>query len=399
MKKLLIFIIACVLLTGCSAKSAAVNGPKTDITGVTGGTEASSAISQNQSGSSQGTQTQASDSQISREDEGWFTGAIGTSKIHAKLDISGNDISGVYYYDKYKSNIKLEGNLENEVKDYRTICLNEDTSKDGEFYGILKTPDYMEGYWREGEKMYPMYLIKSGSGIKLPLQPDAAARQFDGSWMGSKSNYYIASYVEIQVLFKDLLYYDLESNNGANLGSLTGLALIDQEKAEAKLSDEASGDAYFNFNVNGGKLKLESDNYSYMCGAGVSHMADYVKGEIDIPVPDPQEVGIVDTREQADKFRSMVGDMYEEFISLTQATSEEEYILDGNKVSVRRSFLRGLADECIYIVSDKHLYAAAVSETGIEYFTDDAVYADKLPDPIKKWADDKSELNINYNAR
>lgn len=394
MKKLLAFIVLSLLLTGCSAKSTNI-----EMNSNSGVTTSTTIEKQVPSSSTQESQTNTNETQISEEEKGWFTGVIGSSKIHAKLDFSDKSISGVYYYDKYKTNIKIEGDIGNELKDIQTICLTEDTVKAGEFYGILKTPDYIEGYWREGEDIHPMYLIKSGSGINPPEQPDTEAKKFDGKWMGEESSYYCTSYTDIKILFKDLLYYDIESNNGANIGSLTGLAVIDQGKAVTRYSNEYGEEAFFNFSINNGKLKLDSDNYSFMCGAGVSHMSDYVKGKFVIPLPRPEEIGIVDTKEQADKFKALVGDMYEDFISLTSAASKEEYTMDGKKVSVRNSYLRGLANECIYIVSSEHLYAAIVSEAGIEYYTDDKNYSDKLPGPIKEWTKDKSDLEVIYHFK
>ena len=108
---------------------------------------------------------QTTAAQQTTEEKDWFVGAIGNSKVHAKIVVSGNKVSGVYYYDQYKTNISVSGDIGNEIKDMKTVSLTEGTKKSGEFYGVFRTPDFIEGYWRGGEDIYPMYLIKEGSGI------------------------------------------------------------------------------------------------------------------------------------------------------------------------------------------------------------------------------------------
>jgi len=40
-----------------------------------------------------------------------FAGFIGNKPIHAKINVSQDKVSGVYYYDEYKTSIKLKAIL------------------------------------------------------------------------------------------------------------------------------------------------------------------------------------------------------------------------------------------------------------------------------------------------
>ena len=196
-----------------------------------------------------------------------------------------------------------------------------------------------------------------------------------------------------------MLYYDLESHNGADSGGLISLALINEGKAITRFSDESVGDVVYELSINNGMLHIDSNKYDYMCGVGASHMTDYIKGKNDIPLPSAQDVGIVDSKEQSELFKTIVGNKYEDFINMTEATDKEDYVLDGKQASVRKSYLLGMPNQCIYMISPEYIYAAIVTEDSIEYYTNDKNYAEKLPQPMVEWAANNKDLKIIYNYK
>lgn len=60
-----------------------------------------------------------------------FSGEIGNSKIYMTLINKDNQLTGAYYYDKYQTDINLNGSVELIYKDYPTISLSEDTEQKG----------------------------------------------------------------------------------------------------------------------------------------------------------------------------------------------------------------------------------------------------------------------------
>lgn len=334
-------------------------------------------------------------------DNSWFAGSIGNSKIHAKLDVIGDTVSGFYYYDQYKTNITLHGHLGeyNQLKDFQSISLTEDTAKQGVIKGVLRTNDYIEGYWKSGNDIYPMYLIRESSDIAPPKEPSLNTSKFDGDWTGEDSNYFCGSKAEIKVLFDDLIYYSLSAHNGTHFGTLDSFGIIDNGVSKTVFTDttdfQSGENVVFEFMIDNNLLKLKSNDYNYYCGMGVAFSSNFVKGNINFDIPTALEVGIVDTKDQDDLFKKLVEDKYNYFIAYTAGVDYSEVILDGEKVKCGTSYLRGANGYCVYIISEKHIYAA-IMDNGINYYTNDINYAERIPEPMIEWLRDIKEIKYNY---
>lgn len=334
--------------------------------------------------------------------DGWFTGFIGNKRIHAKLDISGNKASGVYYYDEYKTNIKLEGYVDDfaAIRDQKTVFLSEGTDERGRIIGVFRTDDYIQGCWKKDDVIYPMYLIREGVDILPPKKPDADAMKFEGHWTGKESGYFGGSKADIKVLFEDLIYYELFAFSGANSGELDSFGIIENDVAktvfEDKTYDEKNENVVFEFKNENESLQLYSNEYSFSCGMGVGFDSCFVKGEIDIEIPTALEVGIVDTKEQDELFEKLVGDKYGEFIMYTSRVFYSELNWNGEEVKAGDSYLRGCSGCCFYVVSPDHIYAAILGDKGIYYYTNDKNYANKIPEPMAEWAEKRGEIFYNY---
>lgn len=406
MKKILILLsILMLLFSGCSDSK-----PKqTDTNNVT---SASTVAKQEQSTTTQESTTQqksvlqsTTEKKQSTIDKSWFTGLIGNSKVHAKLDISGNKISGVYYYDQYKTNIKIEGSINGfvEMKDFQTISLTEDTGKQVEIKGVFRTNDYIEGCWKKDNVVYPLYLIREGSEITPPKQPGTAIMRFDGHWTGKNSGYFAGSEADIKVLFNDLFYYELYAFNGTHTGTLESFGIIKNGVSKTVFNDatydEKKDNIIFEFKIENNLLELNSNGYDYYCGMGVGFDSGYTKEKVDISLPTALQVGIVETKEQDETFKKLVGPEYESFIQYTQGVSYTEDILDGEKVRAGTSLLRGMHGYCFYIISQKYMYVAIVKDDCIEYYTNDKKYSQKLPQPMIEWTTYRKDMEINYNYK
>lgn len=436
MKRLLGFVFLCVLISGCSAAKAtntvtpsitSAPTPSTSSTIAPSTTSAqtqtlepseeilddnavnnptivptiSPAVDTNEQDKAWNEADQQSVTPTTKGKDNWFTGAIGNAKIHAKFQVDGKEITGVYYYDKYKVNINLSGSMDYYIKDYPAISLDEDTEQEGVLFGIYKSEDYIEGYWKSGSDIYPMYLIKEGSDINPPAKPSKSITKFKGNWKGLHSTYYESSNATITTLFNDMIYYDLSAINGFNIGEVESLAIrkgnLYETVFEERIDwdDDTSDHTRFEFILKNNKLYVKSNNYSFWCGNGVSFDYVYMTEGLDIPVPTALEVGIVETEEQEKIFKNIVGDDYEHFICYTEEVSYENKILDGEKVKAGESFSKGYPRGCYYIISSKYIYAAYNGYDSIVYYTNDPNYATSLPKPMSDWAD--KDLPVEYH--
>ncbi|WP_038290907.1 hypothetical protein [Acetivibrio straminisolvens] len=334
--------------------------------------------------------------------DGWFAGFIGNKPVHAKINISEDKVSGVYYYDEYKTSIKLEGYIDDfiEMKDYRTVYLSEDTDVNGKILGIFRTDDYIQGCWIKDDVIYPLYLIRESASIAAPKQPGANSKKFEGYWTGKESGYFAGSRAEIKVLFDDLIFYSLSAFNGTHSGILDGFGIIENNVARTAFKDKTyfskDENVVFKFTIENDSLHLDSNDYSFYCGAGVEFGSDYVRGEIDIKMPTAMEVGIVETEEQDKLFRELVGDKYSDFIMYTSYVFYWELTWNGEEVKAGQSYLRGYSGRCWYIISKEHIYAAIIEDDGIYYYTNDKNYANKIPEPMTEWACMSDKIFYNY---
>lgn len=329
----------------------------------------------------------------------WYAGMIGNAKIHAKFDASDYKVTGHYYYDKYKEEILLDGYTDDGIKGMLWMSMTEDTDKKGSIYALFRTDEYAEGFWRSGDTVYPMYLIKEGSDAEPPKPAGDEALAYKGLWYGDGS-YYAGGEVTFTPLFSDLVFYDLSSYNGAHSGWLESFGILEDGSLTTVFKDnayESNDKVVFSFKPKDKMLVLDSNMYEYMCGMGVAFSSEYTREEQDVPVPTAQDVGIVDSEKMEKVFREITGEDFETFISYTTAVDYEDITLDGKPAQAGKSILRGLYGMCIYVVADNRIYAAYTDYDNIYYYTNDKKYAKSLPEPMKEWASNlKAKIHYKY---
>lgn len=320
------------------------------------------------------------------EKEGWFAGAInGNFKIHMKLDIIDNEIYGVYYYDKYKKNINLSGDINNKF-----FSVYEDKSN-GIIDAVFVTDELIQGVWSDENNSYPVYLVKVGSNIAIPEEPDNNGVKWKGDWKGTKLTYYSGSELNITPIFNNLIQFELSAFNGTHTGGFSAVALINKDNAFYA----GENNAEFVFSLNDeGNIELKTNDYNYFCGAGVAYDSIYTNEPLNIVPPTAKEVGLVYSDEQDELFKELTGEYYDTFINYAQIYGDEKDI-DGIGAKVRVFGIQGFFNTSIVMINpkDNSIIAAIDNGDAIYYFTNNKKY-ENLPKTIQNWCDERSGLEV-----
>jgi len=375
MKKIIIILILVLLfiLSGCSLQDNKTPAEQTSIS-QTGNSTSSNNINPVKPTPSE------------NDDNGWFIGAINeTLKIHMKLNIIGDKVSGIYYYDKYKKNITLTGEINNNL-----ISVSEKDST-GYIDAILVSDELIEGIWSDGKNTYPFYVIKEESKISIPEKPDLELIKWEGDWTGQHSGYYSGSELLIYPIFNNLIRFEISAFSGTHSGGFSSVALIENNIAVYK----GENNTEFKFSLNDdGDIRLDTNDYTYYCGMGVGYDSIFTKEILSISPPSAIEAGLVYTDEQENIFKKLTGEYYDAFIQNAQYYTDEED-LDQIGADVRVFRVLGYFNTAIVMINqeDNMILAAVDGGDFIYYFTNNKNYLNP-PKTIIKWSSDKGKLKI-----
>ena len=140
----------------------------------------------------------ASPHQLQRERE--FAGTINkTIKIRMKLSQDGNEIRGVYYYEKVGKELQLNGSVTGEQVTLKESDQN--GNQTGIFKGHFVNPDLIEGTWTntDGTKTFS-FSVSASSGEPRTLQsPSSVEGQYKRLNARGKVDYHSAE-IDIQLL-------------------------------------------------------------------------------------------------------------------------------------------------------------------------------------------------------
>lgn len=212
-----------------------------------------------------------------------------------------------------------------------------------------------------------------------------------GSWGRTgdlKARLFATAVLEIEKVENNKMAFILISSAGANMGEIEGEAIISGSEAVFN----GTNDSQVKFKFENSKVIIETNEaVNYYAGAGVSFDGEYIKDlpKINYDKVSLIELGIVDTKEQEDIFKSLVGDRLDIYINSAQIKSQEED-LDKLGAEVRSFYLRGLAQFQRFIImftKDNKIYTAVINGDKPEYFTNDEEYKNKMPQTIKEWID------------
>lgn len=287
-----------------------------------------------------------------------MTGAInGNLPIHMslKIDSKGN-VTGSYYYDKYKKTIKLSGSISG-----KQVYMTEFDAKGketGYFQGWWIAGTGFNGVWSnpESTRQLPVeaLTVKAVTSFKVPT-----AAQWSGEWYMPSSSPFYGAYAEFSNVKSDKLTFSVDAFDGAHSGILEDESAVVRKRMA--VYKEEDGSVVFFYLLND-KLYVTSPEPVYSAGANVTYTGEYTKGTPKETVYTLKGTGVFKTAAEDKAFRNVVGDDYDLFLYSMQLLDEPED-LDGLGARVVTGGVRGLftITEAI-IMYDKqgHYWAAAL---------------------------------------
>lgn len=218
-----------------------------------------------------------------------------------------------------------------------------------------------------------------------PIQKQIAT----GTWLADYSNQYGQSALEITALDSKGFSYSIMANNGGNTGELDNKAFFIGSDALTIDKNEEGGNPpcqlLFQF-VNKGLVVTQNAGCTYYAGNRVFFSGNYVKNGKKKSL-NLVELGLLESKQQEDRFKKLVGNDYSQFISGCGGAGDSEQSTDP-KASVRSGFIRGIGPgNCIIMTSDNLIWAAVLNsdERKVSYFTNDPNRRGQLPSAIQEW--------------
>ncbi|HHF7346030.1 TPA: lysozyme inhibitor LprI family protein [Legionella feeleii] len=218
-----------------------------------------------------------------------------------------------------------------------------------------------------------------------PIQKQIAT----GTWLADYSNQYGQSVLEITAVDSKGFSYSIMANNGGNTGELANKAFFMGSDALTIDKNEEGGNPpcqlLFQF-VNNKLVVTQNAGCTYYAGNGVFFSGNYVKNGKKKSL-NLVELGLLDSKQQEDRFKKLVGNDYSQFISGCGGAGDSEQSNDP-KASVRSGFIRGIGPgNCIIMTSDELIWAAVLNsdERKVCYFTNDPNRRGELPSAIQEW--------------
>ncbi len=316
-------------------------------------------------------------------------GLIGTSKIHMRLVVNNEEVTGEYYYDKYKENISLSGSVSDNQLVLSTEFLD-DTYEN--FYAIIGEDYKVSGVWTKGGKILPLNISPSGAA-ENPIQFTEDILALQGDWNGVHTNYFYKSSLRILPISNSKLYFIMDTINGGNLGNLEGFASYKDGKIIYSEYDYNDKEIQFEFAMNKIKnlnLTVTDDNYEYACGGHTWFDNEFTKHEVDEEMP--KSVDFL-TNEQNTMLKNLLGEKYERFAMSCQYWSDCENI-DGFQGAAYTFRTNGLGQGGIIVINntDNTIMIAVADEfysRTFLYFSNDDNFQNP-PKTIEKYLVDNS---------
>ncbi|WNS43900.1 hypothetical protein [Paenibacillus sp. MMS20-IR301] len=333
-----------------------------------------------------------------------LTGAInGNLPIHMSLKIDGSGkLTGSYYYDKYKTAIKLAGDVSG--KQVNMYEYDAKGKKTGYFEGWWISGTGFNGVWSnpDGTRQLPVEVLtaKAAAAVKVP-----AAAEWSGEWYMPSGSPFYGAYAEFSNVKSDKLTFTVDAFNGAHSGSLgEESAVVRKRMAVYK---EEDGSVVF-FYLLSGKLYVTSPAPVYSAGANVTYTGEYTKGSPKDVIYTLKDTGVFKTAAEDKAFRKVTGDDYDLFLYSMQLLNEPED-LDNLGAMVVSGGVRGLftITEAIIMHDAKGRYWAAVLDsddeneqegiapTLVRFYTN-VPGTTKLPKTIVSWMEGFSDYEVVF---
>jgi len=353
-----------------------------------------------------GTQKQVEVTQIGQElapeTATRYVGLInGKLPIHMKLEVKDGKVWGSYYYDSTKTDITLKGSINGDFVDIIEYDANNKTV--ARFIGKFVFPGRIEGVWgieNEGQEgapwttwqtIYPFDAeVDKGQATSGADKVDAAIREkWEGIWRVSPAFSFGGGRIQIYYPTKQSFYFQVFGQAGGSTGGLRGIALLTDDGA-AVFRDGQGGE--MQMTLQDGRLLIKAnDGMKKYGGHNVSFSGSYKQGEVEHFTL--QSLGILPDGMMEEKFKSMTGTHYNDFIKSFYARVADEDI-DGYGAKVFSGWVSGMANSYTCIVMwlpDGQMWAALLDykdkQNVIYYFTNTTDGKTNTPKTISTWID------------
>jgi len=240
---------------------------------------------------------------------------------------------------------------------------------------------------------------------------DAVAQRklvWNGVW--NVPSRFTPSTLNIKPLSAGKFKFKLEAMNGANMGEVSGVAVVKGSKAyfddrkQGKKNDETYG-CKLTFTHKGKLIDVEmsSECRSY-AGNGVYFTNSYYKGKQKVEEDNFVVLEVFPNLSLDRKFKALVGNKdYERFLNAFHQIYPEDD-LDGLGTKVFSACVRGMCSFWAGIImydANGNFWAVVLDDSTEDrifayYYTNVAAWADKLPKTIDKFVTEKREQNTNF---
>ncbi len=392
MKRLIIALLILILsLTGASCKGTSAGGsiaPDASENAASSPIPPSASNESASAGSTAAEDTSAPPSSSSApsadKDTIKLEGTIGDIAIHMSLKIEEGTVTGTYYYDKVKQDIRLDGTIEAN----RMITIKE-YDVDGTFTGTF------DGWYTPGIRLSGSWTnAKTDEVLSISLDvmdgiPSDAV--WAGEWKRTETGRFASAALVIFNETQSSFAFQIDAFYGSHMGFIDGTAIIDGTSAYFK-DKQTSAELVFNLK-NGLIDVLSKGDIFYYAGANVFFDGSYTHGEL--PEDTLLAMGYVPDKARDDAFRSMTGEAYELFLNTAQIKVEQEE-LDGFGAQVFNWWVTsfgGTYESTVMFLPDGKICAAVIDFDGgsFKVYTN-ADYITAVPKTIEVWVAKLQEL-------
>ena len=230
----------------------------------------------------------------------------------------------------------------------------------------------------------------------------AASKAWLGNW--SRTLWQNDGYLVITELHADSMAFTLSAFSGGHTGNVDGWAIVKNNIATyAAVTGDDSCIIEFMLTADS-VITIKQKNGNCFTAMGVMYDGKYVQTKYvpgDAPGTTLVELGLLKTAAEELAFKKLVDTSYELFVNSTQLISEDDD-LDSLHATVHASGVRGLftfMENIIMTDSAGHIWAAVINDNKVDYFTNNDLYKDHLPNTIEKWRINFKDYPVIYKNK
>lgn len=207
--------------------------------------------------------------------------------------------------------------------------------------------------------------------------------------------------LEITAIKGGSIEFSIFASSGGNMGEVNGLAKVEKNIA-TYLNIEEGDTCLIKFRLMGDSvIAIEQQKGLCYVGMGVWYSGKY-KNEKKLPKIKSSitlfDLEIFNSLQQDSIFKELVGEKYNLFVNSTQLTTDSDD-LDGFNTIVKSSGIRGLftsMENIIMIDNKNNIWAAAIDDNKIYYFTNNEKFKNSLPKTIDNWRGNFKEYEVVF---